>query len=131
MKSADNSISISEITSKGVKLSKSSTDFNFNTGCAGIAFKTKEPVFEPFAQSSNRLSKHEIDEEVLRIVVQNIIAVPIFDEEENSIGVFEVVNSDRTAFSEDKKPLLLRFAKYISLIYYTNTLLMVTRYIQR
>jgi hypothetical protein len=125
MKSSKDSIAISEITSKGVKLSKSNTEFNFNTGCAGIAFKTKEPVFEPFAQSSNKLSQHEIDTKVLRTVVQNIIAVPIFDEEENSIGVFEAINSDRTIFSETKKPLLLRFAKYISLIYYTNTLLMV------
>eukprot|EP00826_Nyctotherus_ovalis_P053544 TRINITY_DN6979_c0_g2_i2.p1 TRINITY_DN6979_c0_g2~~TRINITY_DN6979_c0_g2_i2.p1 ORF type:complete len:138 (+),score=20.30 TRINITY_DN6979_c0_g2_i2:959-1372(+) len=128
MKSPDSSISISEITAqgaKGIRLCKPPADFNFNSGCAGIAFSSKEPVFEPFAQSSNKLSAQEVDKKIVKTVVQNMIAVPIFDENNNSTGVFEAINSDKAIFTDNKKPLLARFAKYISLLYYTNSLLTV------
>ena len=54
------------------------------------------------------------------------MSFPIFDDKGNSNGAIEVLNSKKSNFtSEDTKPLLTRFAKYISLLFYTSDLLKV------
>ena len=121
----DNSISVSEINSTGIECKGIHNKFRLNSGCAGLAFKTKETIFEAFAQSSSRVDKYEIDPSVLGITVKNIIAAPIFNEEKNSIGVFEALNNDNSVFTTSTKSLLDRFSKFISLLFYTNNLLMV------
>jgi len=101
-------------------------NFNINKGCAGLAFRSKEPVFEPFAQSSELLSPEELDPSLTGTIVQTIIALPLFDEAGNSNGVIEILNSDQSVFtSTTTKAILQRFSKYISLLFYTNELLKV------
>lgn len=97
-----------------------------NSGIAGIAFSSKDMVFEPNAQSSSNASQEEISKEFIGITVQNIIAVPLFNSVGESIGVYEILNSDPSFFqSPNLRPMLMKFAKYISLLFYTNELLKV------
>jgi len=99
-------------------------EFDLTSGCAGVALSTKQPILEPFAQSSTLTTKQEIN--VTNIIVSNVIAVPIFDEHKNSIGVFEAFNSIKSAFTTNTtKELLMKFSRCISLLLYTNGLLKV------
>lgn len=119
---------VSEINNLGVTAKEGLSDFNINEGCAGLAFKSKEPIFEPFAQSSMTLSRQELDPEIFGTVVQNLIAIPIFDEDGESIGIFEALNCEKSIFSAGIKPLLVKVSKFVSLLFYTNTLLKVFIY---
>ena len=63
-------------------------------------------------------------------MVHSVIAVPIFDEMGDSVGVFECLNCDKSAFvNTATKPLLAKFAKYVSLLFYTNGLLKVITFL--
>ena len=73
--------------------------FDINIGCAGLALSTKSPVFEPFAQSSQTVSKQELDPALTGTIVQTIIAIPLFDEVGNAAGVFELFNCEKAVFS--------------------------------
>ncbi len=122
----DDTIVLSEVSSGGSTVPTAPRGLDVKSGCAGLAFSSKEVVFEPFAQSSQNINKQEIDPEAVGTTVHSIIAVPIFDELGNSNGVFEILNSDKANFSSSSiKPLLYKFAKYVSLLFYTNTLLKV------
>lgn len=124
--SQEDTILLSEVSSVGIASNTIPTEIDINTGCAGLAFRNKELVFEPFAQSSQTLSKQETDPAIVGTTVQNVIAVPIFDEGGNSIGVFECINCEKSLFTGGTvKPLLVKFAKYVSLLFYTNGLLKV------
>lgn len=122
----DNTVLVSQVTNETSQMKSESTNFDITTGCAGLAFKTKEPIFEPFAQSSEIVHKEELNPAIIGTIVQNLIAVPIFNEMGESIGVFEVINSQKSVFSTGSiKLLLMKFAKYFSLLLYTNGLLKV------
>lgn len=126
MKSANtNVIVISEINNVGITTNSISNKFNINSGCAGLAFKKKTVIFEPFAQSSSIISEQELDSKILGVVVQNVIAVPIFEVNGDAIGVLEAINSNKSAFMPDNKLLLEKFTKYVSLLFYTNSLMLV------
>jgi len=106
---------VSEITSNGVQ--NVSSEFNINAGCAGIAFRTKKPIFE---------SNIKEDAKCYPDNIYNAIAAPIFSEDGSAIGVLEILNSEESAFtSETTKTLLMKYAKYVSLIFYSNDLLKV------
>ncbi len=121
---SEDTIVLSELSGAGAATTNVPRELDLKSGCAGLAFSTKEVVFEPFAQSSQTINKREIDPALVGTTVHSIIAVPIFDELGNSIGVFEIVNSDKENFvSPSVKPLLAKFAKYVSLLFYTNDLL--------
>ena len=91
-----------------------------------MAFRSKDIVFEPFAQSSSTVSKQEVDAATIGTTVQSIIAVPLFDATGESIGVFEILNCEKGHFSSPStKTILVKFAKYVSLLFYTNELLKV------
>jgi hypothetical protein len=122
----DNTVLLSQVTNDTAPMKSEATNFDITTGCAGLAFKSKEPVFEPFAQSSEVVCKEELDPKVVGTAVQNLIAVPVFNEVGDSIGVFEIINSQKAAFTNTSTRLLLsKFAKYFSLLFYTNNLLKV------
>lgn len=124
----DSTVLLSQVTNDAAPMKSERSNFDIATGCAGLAFKTKQPVFEPFAQSSEVLRREELDPAIVGTVVQNLIAVPVFDERGNSTGVFEVINSKKEIFTTaSTRSLLLKFAKYFSLILYTNQLLKVSR----
>ena len=121
-----NEVLLSEITSSGISTTNIINNFDINAGCAGMAFKDKEIVFEPFAQSSEFLTRQELTTGNDSIIINNIVAVPIINEFGNSIGVFEAFNSRKSIFTDNtSKLLLLRFSRYISLLMYTNGLLRV------
>lgn len=83
-------------------------------------------MFEPFAQSSELLSREELDPVLTGTVVQTVIALPIFDEAGESSGVVEILNCEQEVFtSPSVKAVLQRFSKYISLLFYTSELLKV------
>ena len=125
----EDTIVLSEVSSNGIVTSNTSQipfEMDVKTGCAGLSFLSKEIVFEPFAQSSSNVSKQEMNPEFIGTIVHSIIAVPIFDESGNSVGVFEIINCEKQHFSSPTtKTLLSKFAKYISLLFYTNNLLKV------
>ena len=122
----NNNVTVSELSNSGIMTSKEKVNFNINSGCAGLAFSSKEPVFEPFAQSSQVVSKEELDFNITGTVVQTIIAIPLFNETGNTVGVAEIINCDKTIFSaSNTKNNLKKFSKYISLLFYTNGLLKV------
>ena len=125
LKSAnEDSVVLSEVSSTGPGTIPFELDIK--NGCAGQAFANKEIVFEPFAQSSSNANKQETDPETMGTTVHSIIAVPIFDESGDSIGVFEIINCDKSFFTAPStKQLLGKFAKYVSLLFYTNGLLKV------
>ena len=107
---------LSEVTSNRMK--KVTQNINLNTGYSGTAFTTKKLVFEPNCKDKEYQN--------YPMPVSNVIAVPIFDSQNNSIGVFEIINSDNSVFTLPWiTPLLNKFAKYISLVFYTNSLLKV------
>jgi putative methionine-R-sulfoxide reductase with GAF domain len=108
---------VSEITGDGMQ--NVSTEFNINAGCAGIAFRTKKPVFESNIKEDAKFKEYPDS-------IYNAIAAPIFNEKGDSIGVLEILNSEENAFSsETTKTLLVKYAKYVSLIFYSNDLLKV------
>ena len=99
---------------------------DLSTSCAGLAFNIKAPVFEQNIENSKILNKEEIDRRIPNIKIKNIIVVPLFDENNNSIGVFEALNCVESAFNDSKmKDHLTKYAKYISLLFYTSNLLRV------
>ena len=117
---------VSEVFGNEIRTDNRKQSFDINIGCAGLAFKTKEPIFEPCAQSSQLVSKQEIDPNIIGITVNTIIAAPIFDELGNSMGVFEVINCDKSNFtSHSIQSTIKKFSKYVSLLFYTNILLKV------
>ena len=94
-----------------------------NSGCAGISYSTKEPVMEPSVDTSKMVSNEELH---AMDNVKNLIAVPIINEDGNSIGIFELFNCEQSFFeSPNTKSLLMRFSKFVSLLFYTNGLLQV------
>jgi len=110
---------VSEVVGNEIKANERVKDFDLNKGCAGLAFRSKKLVFEPFAQNSKIIDKQEIDH--VGITVDTLIAAPIFDEHNNSIGVLEIINGDK----EPSKEIIMKFAKYTSLLLHTNNLLKV------
>ena len=111
----DDTFLISEITQSEMR--NVTNSFDITRGCIGTVFKTKEPVFEP----SLKGDKKDYPENT-----RNSIAFPIFDEENNSSGVLQIINTEEVTFTSiEKKSLLPRFAKYISLLFYTSGLLKV------
>jgi len=124
--SEDNTVLLSEVTNDTAPMKSEPTNFDITRGCAGLAFKSKEPIFEPFAQSSEVVCKEELDSKIVGTIVENLIAVPVFNEVGSSIGVFEIINSQKSVFTNTNTKLLLsKFAKYFSLLFYTNNLLKV------
>lgn len=116
---------LSEITSSGV-LTDMVKDFDITSGCAGIAFRTKEPVLEPFVQSSKVFTKQEISAYSNSLIIDNAVAVPVFSEDANCIGVFEAFNCAKSVFTiGSTRSLLMKFSRFISLLLYTNSLLKV------
>lgn len=116
---------MSELSSTSTKNS-TIVKMNIKTGCAGLSLRSKEVVFESSPQTSNKVSKEEINENIIGAVVKNLIAVPMFNESENAIGVFELINTDPTCFSSDTtKKTLTKIGKYVSLLFYTSRLLKV------
>ena len=125
VKSKDqDTIVLSEVSTTG--LSGARVELDIKSGCAGLSFSSKDIVFEPFAQSSSSVSPQEVNPETIGTIVHSIIAVPMFDVTGESIGVFELLNCDKAHFSSPTtKGLLIKFAKYVSLLFYTNELLKV------
>jgi hypothetical protein len=117
-------IVLSEVSAAGSKATH--VELDIHSGCAGLSFRSKDIVFEPFAQSSSSVSPQEVNPEIVGTIVHNIIAVPMFDSTGESIGVFELLNCDKAHFSSSTaKSILGKFAKYVSLLFYTNDLLKV------
>ncbi len=129
----DSTIVLSEVSTPNPQLDRTlrppaqtQLKLDVQCGCAGLAFNRKEIIFEPFAQSSSIVSKEELNPETVGLAVRNLIAIPVFDEHGNSIGVCEALNCDAGLYSvSGTKPLLTKLAKYISLLLYTNGLLIV------
>ena len=93
-----------------VVIHKSGYKFDVNKGCASKAFKSGKIVCEK-----------ECSDTVL-----NVIAVPILDDSKNIIGVFEVVNSEESQLDKaETNSLLVKYANYINLLFYSNNLLKV------
>ena len=108
---------VSEITSTGMH--KVKRKFDINNGCIGSAYKTKQIVIEEKINNANPNYKNYPKS------IRNSIAVPIFNEQKNIIGVFEILNSQKSAFDSSTNTLLAKFSKYISLLFYTNGLFRV------
>ena len=97
--SRDNTIMISEVTTEGIVKNNMNTKFDITIGCAGKAFITKAPAFEPSVKNSVIVSKDECNEKIVGTTVQSLIAVPIFNEHGDSIGVFEIINCNKEVFT--------------------------------
>ncbi|MDR3548369.1 MAG: GAF domain-containing protein [Candidatus Pacebacteria bacterium] len=127
MKQKDESV-VSELTATNAGIAEDmSIKLNLEEGLCGEAFKSRQILVEPFAQSSSIISKQESDAQLLGVTVHNLIAAPIFGPDERSIGVFELYNCDKSLLANLPRciSVLGKFAKYISLLFYTNMLLKV------
>jgi len=110
-------MTVLEATAYG--LCSTTSNYDMNVGCAGIAFRIKTPIFESNTKLKSSLYNN------YPIAVRNAIAIPIFDEDMNSIGVIEILNSEKAAFTQKLNALLQKCAKYISLLLHTSELFRV------
>lgn len=116
---AEKDVLVAEIANNEFRVSKERKELDTQ---AGLGLKIKEPVFEPFAQSSKATSKLELD-----AAVQTLVIIPILDEQANSIGILKALNSDKSIFASPAiKELAARLDECISLLLHINKSLKVS-----